>query len=117
MNKQLILLVVVVSTVALRGEGFSSSLGLQRCLHPSAFGVVARFEGSALWAADGKKRRRRKQPPAVDPPSSAGPELPSPLGEIEDGEEYEDLEEIDISKIVDVAKFKFDGEISRPGRF
>jgi hypothetical protein len=101
--------------VALLGEAFSPSLGLQRGLHPSAFDVV-RSDRSALWAA--KKRRRRKQPP-MDPSTSTEKNAPESIPSTEEtfelGEVDED-EEVDISQIADVANFKFDGDISGSGR-
>jgi hypothetical protein len=110
MSNQLIILFVCVSSVALLGEAFSPSLGLQRYLHPSAFDVV-RSDRSALWAAaDGKKKRRRRKESPMDPTNTeqSAPQI------AEVGDEGEE-EEVDISQIMDVAKFKFEGEISPSG--
>lgn len=117
MSNQLLLLVVAVSSTVLLVEAFSPSVGLQRCLQlDSAFDAV-RSHRSALWAAGGKKKRRRKQPPVA--PTSTDQRAPASAPSFEDAddeEEEEEDEEIDISQIVDVANFKFDGEISSSGR-
>ena len=83
-----------------------------------------RSDQSALWAK--KKRRRRKNPPTA--PTEPTSTLPDPVPAAQDpieveqaveempSEEVEEEEEVDVSTIVDVANFKFDGEITKPGR-
>lgn len=117
--------VAAASSFALLGEAFSPSFPNRHnsCI-PSSCQTVG-SQSSVLWSTagggGGKKKRRRRKQPATGPTSTeeTSPEATSSivdesLDEIQfDGD---DEEPIDIALIRDVAKFKFDGEISAPGR-
>ncbi len=117
--------VAAASSIALLGEAFSPSLPSRHssCI-PSSCQTVVRPQTSELWSTaggtgGGKKKRRRRKQPVTDPSSSTEVNSPESASSVDESlEEIEfdtDDEPIDISLIKDVAKFKFEGEISAPG--
>jgi len=112
MTRNIVLFVLVACSFALLGEAFSPALG-PRCQN-YRFGS-ARLERSALEA---KRKRRRKQPPGS--PTAEEQNAPDRTSPVDDGsidEDYDDdeEEEVDLSQIVDVAKFKFEADNAAPG--
>ena len=128
MMTKIVGIVAAASSFALLGEAFSPSFHGRHCTSnciPSSCQTVV-SQPSVLWSTGSsgggkKKRRRRKQPPTStdgNSPETTSSIVDESLQEIEvDGDDDDDDEPIDIALIKDVAKFKFDGEISAPGRF
>ena len=118
MIKPVVLLLAVALIVAPVCRSFSPGIGSKNQL-PTIGVQSVRSNESMLWA---KKRRRRKNPPTAPSTSEPTPAKPVPVpqetlevenmtDDLEEGEE-----EVNMSDIVDVANFQFDGEILQPGR-
>jgi hypothetical protein len=110
----LILLIIALESILL-ANAFAPFLGSGRALNVGS----NRLDSWALAASKKKRRRRRKEPPApaaAEPASlekdagkaSAKAEVAIPM------EDDASAEEVDPVDILDVAKFKFDGEAT-PG--
>jgi hypothetical protein len=109
-----LILAAVASNLLLFGDAFSLSLGARRI---ASISPVRTNELMLTATSSGKKkRRRRKEAPgteATETPSAA-PGLTSMEKSAEnaaDAKDVDDEEEIDVATMLDVANFKFEGEI------
>lgn len=104
-------------SIVLLGDAFAPSQMLPRSSRSNHNGFL-QLDQCALQAASGdkKKRRRRKQPPGapVNPETSSISEPAISVEELASADDLDDDDEVDVSMLKDIAKFKFDGQVLGP---